>query len=130
VGSAALTEAVRFPVPVVDRPAGSMVAPMPGTVGRVAVTVGQTVEAGALLLTLEAMKLEHAIHAPEPGIVAELHVQTGSQVEAGAVLALLTPDAPPSPDVPSSPEAPPSPAGSPSHDQPAHKPHRPSGSPS
>jgi propionyl-CoA carboxylase alpha chain len=97
-GSVALTDVDRFPLPTVERPAGSMVAPMPGTVGRVAVAIGQIVEAGALLLTLEAMKLEHPVHAPEAGVVTELLVQMGSQVEAGTVLAVVAPEPPPRSD--------------------------------
>jgi propionyl-CoA carboxylase alpha chain len=52
------------------------------------------VSAGDLMLTLEAMKLEHAVLAPEAGLVAELYVEPGTQVEAGTPLALLTPDEP------------------------------------
>jgi len=91
-GSVTLVDVPRFSVPRPERPAGSLLAPMPATVGRVAVEVGQRVEAGAVLLTLEAMKLEHPILAPEPGVVAELDVRPGHQVEAGALLAVITPD--------------------------------------
>ena len=65
---------------------------MPGTVGRVAVVLGQPVSAGDLLLTLEAMKMEHAVHAPEAGIVTELFVEPGRQVELGTLLAVVTPE--------------------------------------
>jgi propionyl-CoA carboxylase alpha chain len=64
---------------------------MPAAVGRVAVTLGQAVAAGDLLLTLEAMKLEHAVYAPEAGVVTQLSVTPGQQVEAGAVLAVVSP---------------------------------------
>jgi len=74
---------------VAELPAGSLVAPMPGAVGRLAVTVGQEVAAGDLLLTLEAMKLEHTVHAPASGVVTELYVEPGRQVEAGDVLAVV-----------------------------------------
>ena len=90
-GSVTVTEVTRFPLPVVTRPAGSLVAPIPGAVGRIAIEVGGQVEAGALLLTLEAMKLEHTVYAPEAGVVTELHVEIGTQVEAGTVLAVVTP---------------------------------------
>jgi acyl-CoA carboxylase subunit alpha len=92
-GSITVVEAPRFPLPVVQRPAGSLVAPMPGAVGRVEIVVGAQVAAGDLILTLEAMKLEHAVYAPEAGVVTELHVEIGTQVEAGAVLAVVTPQA-------------------------------------
>ncbi len=93
-GSATLVEVPRFSSPATERLAGSLVAPMPGSVGRVVVTAGQPVAAGDLLLTLEAMKLEYPVHAPETGIVTELRVEPGSQVEAGAVLAVVTPQEP------------------------------------
>jgi propionyl-CoA carboxylase alpha chain len=79
----------RFAPPSSERAAGSLVAPMPGAVGRIAVTVGQAVAPGELLLTLEAMKMEHAVHAPEAGVVTELPVEPGQQVEPGTVLAVI-----------------------------------------
>jgi propionyl-CoA carboxylase alpha chain len=91
-GSVTLTQEPRYPLPVVERAAGSLIAPMPGTVGRVAVSAGQGVHAGDLLLTLEAMKLEHPVHAPHAGVVTALRVEPGSQVEAGTVLAIVTPN--------------------------------------
>jgi len=89
VGAVALEEVPRFAPPVDERAAGSLVAPMPGAVGRIAVAVGQAVAAGDLLLTLEAMKMEHAVHAPEAGVVTELPVEPGQQVEPGTVLAVI-----------------------------------------
>ena len=59
---------------------------------RVHVGVGQRVAAGELLLTLEAMKLEHPVLAPTDGVVADLPVPTGGQVETGAVLAVVNPE--------------------------------------
>jgi propionyl-CoA carboxylase alpha chain len=88
-GSVALEEVPRFAPPTSERAAGSLVAPMPGAVGRIAVSVGQTVAAGDVLLTLEAMKMEHAVHAPEAGVVTELPVEPGQQVEPGTVLAVI-----------------------------------------
>jgi propionyl-CoA carboxylase alpha chain len=85
-----LTRRPRLPEPAVQRPAGSLLAPMPGAVGRVLVKEGQPVAAGDLLLTLEAMKLEHAVHAPHDGVVTQLRVAPGAQVEAGAILAVVT----------------------------------------
>jgi propionyl-CoA carboxylase alpha chain len=93
-GSVALTELSRFPLPVAELLEGSLVAPMPGTVGRVLVGVGQRVMAGELLMTVEAMKLEHAVHAPTPGVVSELRVGPGYQVETGTLLAVITPSTP------------------------------------
>ncbi|SBT49081.1 ATP-binding protein [Micromonospora auratinigra] len=89
-GAASLTELPRFPLPTPEPAAGSLLAPLPGAVTRVHVEVGQRVAAGELLLTLEAMKLEHPVLAPTDGVVAELPVPAGGQVETGAVLAVVT----------------------------------------
>ena len=61
-------------------------APMPGSVASVAVTVGQKVNAGDLLLTIEAMKMETGLHADRAATVKALHVQAGSQIEAKDLL--------------------------------------------
>jgi propionyl-CoA carboxylase alpha chain len=90
-GSVTLTEEPRFPAPASAAADGSLVAPLPGTVSQVLVTTGQRVAAGDLLLTLEAMKLEHAVHAPTDGVVTDLRVGPGSQVETGALLAVISP---------------------------------------
>ncbi|MFG1675693.1 biotin carboxylase N-terminal domain-containing protein [Micromonospora sp. NPDC049282] len=91
-GAASLTELPRLPPPTVELAAGSLLAPLPGAVTRVHVEVGQRVAAGDLLLTLEAMKLEHPVLAPADGVVAELPVPPGGQVETGAVLAVVDPE--------------------------------------
>jgi propionyl-CoA carboxylase alpha chain len=66
---------------------GSLVAPMPGNVIRLAAQIGDTVSAGQPLIWLEAMKMEHTITAPADGVLTQLNVDTGQQVEVGAVLA-------------------------------------------
>ncbi|NJC06953.1 3-methylcrotonyl-CoA carboxylase alpha subunit [Sphingomonas kaistensis] len=66
---------------------GSLLAPMPGKVTSVDVAAGERVEKGQRLLTLEAMKMEHAMLAPFDGVVAELNVEAGAQVQVEAVLA-------------------------------------------
>ncbi|GIJ21875.1 ATP-binding protein [Micromonospora lutea] len=91
-GATSLTELPRFPLPTAQLAAGSLLAPLPGAVARVHVEVGQRVAAGDLLLTLEAMKLEHPVLAPTDGLVTELPVPAGGQVDTGAVLAVVTPD--------------------------------------
>ncbi|HKD96878.1 MAG TPA: acetyl-CoA carboxylase biotin carboxyl carrier protein subunit, partial [Micromonosporaceae bacterium] len=91
-GAVTLVEVPRFAPPAAALAAGSLVAPLPGAVGRVLVVPGQRVDAGELLLTLEAMKLEHPVHAPAAGVVAEVPVESGAQVETGAVLAVITPE--------------------------------------
>jgi propionyl-CoA carboxylase alpha chain len=91
-GSVPLAEIPRFPLPVPDTGEGSLTAPLPGAVARVLVVPGQRVAAGDLLLTVEAMKLEHAVHAPTSGVITDLCVAAGAQVETGTILAVLAPD--------------------------------------
>src|SRR5581483_6034642 len=93
-GSVTLTELPRFPEAAGGEydTRGSLIAPLPGAVGRVLVVPGQRVNAGDLLLTLEAMKLEHPVHAPTDGVISDLRVAAGSQVETGTLLAVLTSD--------------------------------------
>jgi propionyl-CoA carboxylase alpha chain len=91
-GAVALTELPRFPEPEPEAATGSLVAPLPGAVGRVAVEPGQHVSAGDLLLTLEAMKLEHPVLAPHAGTVAAVPVAPGQQVDTGTVLAIIEPE--------------------------------------
>ncbi len=73
----------------VARP-GSLLAPMPGSVIRIAVAEGDRVTAGQPLLWLEAMKMEHTVAAPADGVVATLSVQAGQQLSVGDVLAVIT----------------------------------------
>lgn len=61
-------------------------APMPGLVLDVLVSVGQTVEMGEKILTLEAMKMENAIKSPTAGTVASVHVSKGQAVDKNFVL--------------------------------------------
>lgn len=71
--------------------AGSLTAPMPGTVTVVKVAVGDQVAAGQSLLVVEAMKMEHVVSAPHAGTVAELDVTPGATVAMDQVLAVVTP---------------------------------------
>ena len=59
---------------------------MPGKVTAVEVAAGDKVEKGQRLLTLEAMKMEHALTAPFDGTVAELNAAAGAQVTEGQLL--------------------------------------------
>ena len=65
---------------------GEIEAPMPGKVTAVEVAAGDKVEKGQRLLTLEAMKMEHALTAPFDGTVAELSASPGQQVTEGTLL--------------------------------------------
>ncbi|MGO4629798.1 biotin carboxylase N-terminal domain-containing protein [Streptomyces sp. 2RAF24] len=93
VGRHRLTAAPRFPDPREQTAPGSLLAPMPGTVVRVAegLAVGDPVEAGQPLLWLEAMKMEHRVAAPASGTLTALHAAPGRQVEVGALLAVVQP---------------------------------------
>ena len=64
-------------------------APMPGVVATVAVTTGQEVFEGDLLLTIEAMKMETGIHAERDAVVKAVHVQAGGQIDAKDLLVEL-----------------------------------------
>lgn len=77
----------RFPDADSGAPEGSLLAPMPGSVLRIAASVGDAVTAGQPLMWLEAMKMEHTIRAPGDGVLVELSVTPGSQVDVGTVLA-------------------------------------------
>ncbi|WP_186013502.1 acetyl/propionyl/methylcrotonyl-CoA carboxylase subunit alpha [Burkholderia gladioli] len=68
---------------------GRLTAPMPGKVIAVLVEAGQKVEAGAPLIVMEAMKMEHTIGAPSAGVVAEVLYAVGDQVADGAQLITL-----------------------------------------
>ena len=89
LGAVSLTVIPRFADPTEQVAEGATVAPMPGTVVRLAVEAGQTVAAGAELLVLEAMKMQHRVVAANSGTLTELRVSVGQQVDAGAVLAVI-----------------------------------------
>lgn len=91
-GSCRLRVHPRFTDPRTATAPGSLLAPMPGTVVRVAdgLAEGSAVTAGQPLVWLEAMKMEHRITAPASGTLTALHAAPGSQVEVGALLAVVT----------------------------------------
>lgn len=99
VNSTALKALPRFPDPTAQQEPGSLLAPMPGTVVRVAegLTEGSPVRAGEPLIWLEAMKMEHKISAPVSGTLSALHATPGRQVEVGTLLAVVQDNEPPSP---------------------------------
>lgn len=90
-GSFTLVELPRFPEKEVKVAAGACVAPMPGKVVKVVSQEGTRVEAGDVLVVLEAMKMEHSVRSAEVGIVKQMLVSEGEQVEADAVLAVVGP---------------------------------------
>lgn len=79
----------RGPLPGAPGEPGVVEAPMHGTIGRVLVQPGDAVEEGALLLTLEAMKMENEIRAPHPGRVQRVAIAIGQRVAQGALLVLI-----------------------------------------
>ncbi len=66
--------------------AGGLIAPMPGQVRSVSVSVGDVVKKGQTLLTMEAMKMEIRIQALKDGAVKALHVAQGQTVEREQIL--------------------------------------------
>jgi pyruvate carboxylase len=66
-----------------------LAAPMPGMVGSVAVVAGQKVHAGDMLLTLEAMKMETALHAERDGVIERVVAPAGTQVDAKDLLVVF-----------------------------------------
>ncbi len=79
----------RFPEPTAtDRDHGSA-APVPGTVTRVAVAVGDRVGRGEVLVVLESMKMEHPVRSGVDGIVVAVRARVGDSVEAGQVVAVV-----------------------------------------
>jgi len=75
-----------FELPGSQPEPGGLLAPMAGRVVSVAVEVGARVEQGAVLVLLEAMKMEQVVRAPRAGRILELRVVVGQQVEADMVL--------------------------------------------
>jgi len=64
-------------------------SPMPGSISTLAVKVGQEIKAGDVLLTIEAMKMETAIHSSRGGTIAEVLVSPGSQIDAKDLLVVF-----------------------------------------
>jgi acetyl/propionyl-CoA carboxylase alpha subunit len=93
LGTTDLTEMPRFPEPADSAQTGSLLAPMPGTVVSVEVAPGDELRQGSAVVVLEAMKMEHTLHAPTDGVVEVVAVSVGQQVATGMTLAVITPPA-------------------------------------
>jgi len=89
LGATTLVEQPRFPETQQQATAGSLLAPMPGTVVRVEARLGEAVHAGQVLVVLEAMKMEHSVRTPHEGTLAQLNVSAGQAVDMGTVLAVV-----------------------------------------
>ena len=79
------------PLSTASAQAGSLHAPMHGRITQVHAAPGASVQAGALLIVMEAMKMEHQVHAPFAGTVSALHTSVGEQVAARQLLVHITP---------------------------------------
>ncbi len=88
-GSLVLHQVPRFPDPESQLEPGSLLAPMPGTVVRTPVAVGDEVAVGQVVLVMEAMKMEHAMTAVADSVVTDLPVSVGQAVDSGQVLIIL-----------------------------------------
>lgn len=70
-----------------------MTVPMQGTVVKVMVQQGDTIEAGQTICILEAMKMENAVVAEAGGTITELNVSPGASVAPGDTIAVIEPGA-------------------------------------
>lgn len=106
VGAGVVSAPVAAPAPVAAAPAaapapkaapaaagkaGSVAikAPMPGTILKMNVKVGDSVKSGDVVCVLEAMKMENDICAPQDGVVSSIEVAQGASVATDAVLVTL-----------------------------------------
>ncbi len=72
-----------------DHGTAEIISPMPGKVVRVLVAAGATVEAGAGIIVVEAMKMQNEMKAPKAGVVVSVNAEAGATVNAGDVLAVI-----------------------------------------
>ena len=86
---AAKAEVTPKPAPAAPAGAKTVTAPLPGTITKVTVKVGDTVNAGDTVLLMEAMKMENNITAEFGGTVKAILVETGNQVQSGQALVEL-----------------------------------------
>jgi len=72
-----------------DHGSKKLIAPMPGKVVRVLAREGETVDSGAAILVVEAMKMQNEIKSPKKGTIQKVLVREGAPVNAGDVLAIV-----------------------------------------
>ena len=104
-GRVVLDVVPRFALPDEAGRAGSLVAPMPGSVLRILVQPGDQVVPGQPMLAMEAMKMEHQVVAPQAGVVAEILVQVGQQLDTGQLLVRVDTEVDTAADPEADPEA-------------------------
>ncbi len=85
-GNLHITEKERFPRKMVEKPKGSLEAPMPSQILQVLVSPGDAVKTGTPLLIISSMKMENTVEADMDGHIEEIYVQAGQNVEAGYLL--------------------------------------------
>jgi acetyl/propionyl-CoA carboxylase alpha subunit len=88
-GQLEMREVARFGQAAQHHVPGSLAAPLPGKVVSVMCAHGQAVDAGDVLLVIEAMKMQHEVCAVETGTIDAIHVDEGDHVEAGALIAVI-----------------------------------------
>jgi propionyl-CoA carboxylase alpha chain len=88
-GTTTLVAVPRFPPPARETLAGGCLAPMTGVIREVRVAAGDRVDKGAVMLILEAMKMEHQMIAHAPGVVQEVRVEVGQMVDPDEVLIVV-----------------------------------------
>lgn len=94
VASVGTPQSPASPQPAASTPAagggaGTVTAPLPGTVLSINCTVGATVKASDTVIVLEAMKMENAIHAGRDGKIVAINVKQGDSVLEGDVLVTI-----------------------------------------
>ena len=89
VAAPAAAPAAPKAAPAGNAGANKVVAPMPGTILDVKVSVGQSVKKGDVICVLEAMKMENDIPAPCDGVIASVNVQKGASISANDIIATL-----------------------------------------
>jgi oxaloacetate decarboxylase (Na+ extruding) subunit alpha len=89
VGAAGATRSVAAPAAVVAETKNGITAPLAGNIWKIEVNPGQKVQAGELLLILEAMKMENEVCADQDGTIGELYIKEGDKVEIGQMLLTL-----------------------------------------
>jgi acetyl-CoA carboxylase biotin carboxyl carrier protein len=66
-----------------------IIAPMPGKIASITVSVGSQVQEEDEVIIMDAMKMEIPVYAPGPGAIKEIKVKAGDSVNEGQVLAII-----------------------------------------